>query len=88
MNSLVRSRVISGKTFSGPVTCIKGQESVNTSASPRRTKRDAELALLKKCLEDEAKVHEVQVAEMRQKQAQAFDVLNEQLEQSKRVRRI
>lgn len=41
---------------------------------------------LKRTLEDEAKVHEVQVAEMRQKHGQAFDELNEQLEQAKRVR--
>lgn len=41
---------------------------------------------LKKVLEDEAKVHEQQVVEMRLKHSQAFDELNEQLEQAKRVR--
>lgn len=41
---------------------------------------------LKKVLEDEAKVHEQQVVEMRLKHSQAFDQLNEQLEQAKRVR--
>ena len=41
---------------------------------------------LKKALEEDAKVHEMQVAEMRQKHGQAFDELNEQLEQAKRVR--
>jgi ElaB/YqjD/DUF883 family membrane-anchored ribosome-binding protein len=40
---------------------------------------------LKKVLEDEAKVHEQQVVEMRLKHSQAFDELNEQLEQAKRV---
>lgn len=40
---------------------------------------------LKKTLEDEAKVHEQQLVEMRQKHSQAFDELNEQLEQAKRV---
>lgn len=40
---------------------------------------------LKKVLEDEAKVHEQQVVEMRLKHSQAFDQLNEQLEQAKRV---
>ncbi|XP_029912751.1 myosin-9-like isoform X1 [Myripristis murdjan] len=49
-----------------------------------RTKRETEVAQLKKTLEDEAKVHEHQVAEMRQKHGQAFDELNEQLEQAKR----
>lgn len=52
-----------------------------------RTKRETEVAQLKKTLEDEAKVHEQLVAEMRQKHGQAFDELNEQLEQVKRVRR-
>ncbi|XP_067311929.1 myosin-9-like isoform X1 [Pseudorasbora parva] len=49
-----------------------------------RTKRETEVAHLKKALEDEAKVHEQLVAEMRQKHGQAFDELNEQLEQVKR----
>uniref|UniRef100_A0A8C1XEY5 Myosin-9 n=1 Tax=Cyprinus carpio TaxID=7962 RepID=A0A8C1XEY5_CYPCA len=50
-----------------------------------RTKRETEVAQLKKTLEEEAKVHEQVVAEMRQKHSQAFDELNEQLEQVKRV---
>ncbi|XP_012681221.1 myosin-9 isoform X1 [Clupea harengus] len=49
-----------------------------------RTKRETEVTHLKKTLDDEAKVHEIQVAEMRQKHGQAFDELNEQLEQAKR----
>uniref|UniRef100_A0A8C1XGI7 Myosin-9 n=1 Tax=Cyprinus carpio TaxID=7962 RepID=A0A8C1XGI7_CYPCA len=49
-----------------------------------RTKRETEVAQLKKTLEEEAKVHEQVVAEMRQKHSQAFDELNEQLEQVKR----
>uniref|UniRef100_A0A4W4HTS8 Myosin-9 n=1 Tax=Electrophorus electricus TaxID=8005 RepID=A0A4W4HTS8_ELEEL len=51
-----------------------------------RTKRETEVAQLKRTLEDEAKVHEQVVMEMRQKHGQAFDELNEQLEQAKRVR--
>ena len=51
-----------------------------------RTKRETEVTQLKKVLEDEAKVHELQVADMRHKHNQAFDELNEQLEQAKRVR--
>lgn len=50
-----------------------------------RTKRETEVAHLKKTLDDEAKVHEQQLVEIRQKHAQAFDELNEQLEQAKRV---
>ncbi|KAK7166997.1 hypothetical protein R3I94_001408 [Phoxinus phoxinus] len=49
-----------------------------------RTKRETEVAHLKKNLEDEAKVHEQLVVEMRVKHSQAFDELNEQLEQVKR----
>ncbi|XP_036407940.1 myosin-9-like isoform X1 [Megalops cyprinoides] len=49
-----------------------------------RTKRETEVAQLKKTLEDEARIHEQQVLEMRQKHSQAFDELNEQLEQAKR----
>ncbi|XP_061079986.1 myosin-9-like isoform X1 [Conger conger] len=49
-----------------------------------RSKRETEVAHLKKTLDDEARVHEQQVMEMRQKHGQAFDELNEQLEQAKR----
>ncbi|KAM6956925.1 myosin-9 isoform 1-T1 [Aplochiton taeniatus] len=49
-----------------------------------RSKRETEVTHLKKALDDEAKVHEQQVVEMRQKHGQAFDDLNEQLEQAKR----
>lgn len=44
-----------------------------------------EVAQLKKTLEEEARGHELQVAEMRQKHSQSLDMLNEQLEQAKRV---
>lgn len=43
------------------------------------------MAQLKKTLDEEARVHEQQLGEMRQKHSQAFDELNEQLEQAKRV---
>uniref|UniRef100_A0A672RNF1 Myosin-9 n=1 Tax=Sinocyclocheilus grahami TaxID=75366 RepID=A0A672RNF1_SINGR len=49
-----------------------------------RTKRETEVTQLKRTLEEEAKVHEQVVAEMRHKHGQAFDELNEQLEQVKR----
>lgn len=44
------------------------------------------MAQLKKTLEDEARSHEQMLVEVRQKHNQAFEELNEQLEQSKRVR--
>lgn len=44
-----------------------------------------EVSQLKKSLEEEAKLHEQQMADMRQKHNQAFDELNDQLEQTKRV---
>lgn len=43
------------------------------------------MAHLKKNLEEDAKVHEQQLTDMKQKHNQAFDELNEQLEQAKRV---
>ncbi|XP_072561094.1 myosin-9-like isoform X2 [Paramormyrops kingsleyae] len=49
-----------------------------------RTKREMEVTHLKKTLEDDARVHEQQLMEVRQKHSQAFDELNEQLEQAKR----
>uniref|UniRef100_A0A671YHW4 Myosin-9 n=1 Tax=Sparus aurata TaxID=8175 RepID=A0A671YHW4_SPAAU len=49
-----------------------------------RSKRETEVAQLKRTLDEEARVHEQQLGEMRQKHSQAFDELNEQLEQAKR----
>ncbi|XP_051996767.1 myosin-9-like [Xyrauchen texanus] len=49
-----------------------------------RTKRETEVAQLKKTLEDEARAHEQLLVEVRQKHNQAFEELNEQLEQAKR----
>uniref|UniRef100_A0A672TCR3 Myosin-9-like n=1 Tax=Sinocyclocheilus grahami TaxID=75366 RepID=A0A672TCR3_SINGR len=49
-----------------------------------RTKRETEVAQLKKTLEDEARSHEQMLAEVRQKHNQAFEEINEQLEQAKR----
>lgn len=42
--------------------------------------------ILKKTLEEEAKTHEAQIQEMRQKHSQAVEELAEQLEQTKRVK--
>lgn len=46
------------------------------------------MSILKKTLEDEAKTHEAQIQEMRQKHSQAVEELAEQLEQTKRVREV
>lgn len=50
-----------------------------------RTKRESEVAHLKKTLEEDARAHEQQFSDMKQKHSEAFDKLNEQLEQAKRV---
>ncbi|XP_051985877.1 myosin-9-like [Xyrauchen texanus] len=49
-----------------------------------RAKRETEVTQLKKSLEDEGRAHEQLLVEMRQKHNQAFEELNEQLEQAKR----
>lgn len=50
-----------------------------------RSKREQEVNILKKTLEEEARTHEAQIQEMRQKHSQAVEELAEQLEQTKRV---
>lgn len=52
-----------------------------------RTKREQEVAELKKAIEEETKNHEAQIQEIRQRHATALEELSEQLEQAKRVRR-
>ncbi|XP_053308553.1 myosin-10-like isoform X2 [Spea bombifrons] len=51
-----------------------------------RSKREQEVTELKKTIEEEAKVHEAQVLEMRQRHTQALEDLSEQLEQSRRFK--
>uniref|UniRef100_A0A674B8J8 Myosin-11-like n=1 Tax=Salmo trutta TaxID=8032 RepID=A0A674B8J8_SALTR len=51
-----------------------------------RAKREQEVAMLKKVMEEEGRNHEAQVQEMRQKHTQTVEGLSEQLEQAKRVR--
>lgn len=53
-----------------------------------RAKREQEVTVLKRALEEETRTHEAQVQEMRQKHTQAFEEITEQLEQVKRVRRV
>ncbi|XP_075461386.1 myosin-10-like isoform X2 [Ascaphus truei] len=51
-----------------------------------RTKREQEVTELKKTIEDEVKIHESQVLEMRQRHTQTVEELSEQLEQSRRFK--
>ncbi|XP_033944939.2 myosin-9-like isoform X2 [Pseudochaenichthys georgianus] len=62
------------------------EDTLDTTAAQQelRSKRETEVTHLKRTLDDEAKVHEQQLGEVRQKHSQAFDELNEQLEQAKR----
>lgn len=50
-----------------------------------RTKREQEVAELKKAIDEETKNHEAQIQEIRQRHATALEELSEQLEQAKRV---
>lgn len=50
-----------------------------------RAKREQEVAMLKKAMEEEGRSHEAQVQDLRQKHNQAVEELSEQLEQAKRV---
>ncbi|XP_077313455.1 myosin-10-like isoform X5 [Lithobates pipiens] len=51
-----------------------------------RAKRELEVTDLKKAIEDETKVHESQILEIRQRHTQALEDLSEQLEQSRRFK--
>lgn len=50
-----------------------------------RAKREQEVNLLKKAIDEENRSHESQTQEMRQKHTQVVEELTDQLEQSKRV---
>lgn len=50
-----------------------------------RSKREQEVAELKKAIDEETKNHEAQIQEMRQRHATALEEVSEQLEQAKRV---
>lgn len=50
-----------------------------------RTKREQEVAELKKTIDEETKNHESQIQEMRQRHGTVLEELSEQLEQAKRV---
>ncbi|KAM4535463.1 uncharacterized protein V3H82_025223 [Fundulus diaphanus] len=64
------------------------EDSLDTTAAQQelRAKREQEVAMLKKAMEDEGRSHEALIQDLRQKHSQAVEELNEQLEQAKRVR--
>uniref|UniRef100_A0A669BRK2 Myosin-10 n=1 Tax=Oreochromis niloticus TaxID=8128 RepID=A0A669BRK2_ORENI len=51
-----------------------------------RSRREAELSELQRCVEEETRRHETQLSELRVKHSAALDSLQEQLDNSKRVR--
>lgn len=51
-----------------------------------RARREQEVAMLKKAMEEEGRSHEAQIQDLRQKHSQSVEDLSEQLEQAKRVR--
>uniref|UniRef100_A0AAX7TM00 Myosin, heavy chain 11b, smooth muscle n=1 Tax=Astatotilapia calliptera TaxID=8154 RepID=A0AAX7TM00_ASTCA len=64
------------------------EDSLDTTAAQQelRAKREQEVAMLKRAMEEEGRSHEAQIQELRQKHSQAVEELNEHLEQAKRVR--
>uniref|UniRef100_A0A8D1ZLV1 Myosin-11 n=1 Tax=Sus scrofa TaxID=9823 RepID=A0A8D1ZLV1_PIG len=62
----------------------KKEEELQAALS--RAKREQEVTMLKKALDEETRSHEAQVQEMRQKHTQAVEELTEQLEQFKRAK--
>lgn len=62
-------------------------DSLDTTAAQQelRSKREQELATLKKTLEEETQLHEVSIADMRHKHSQEVTSINEQLEVLKKV---
>uniref|UniRef100_A0A8C4ICC0 Myosin, heavy chain 11b, smooth muscle n=1 Tax=Dicentrarchus labrax TaxID=13489 RepID=A0A8C4ICC0_DICLA len=63
------------------------EDSLDTTAAQQelRAKREQEVALLKKAMEEEGRSHDAQIQDLRQKHGQAVEELSEQLEQAKRV---
>lgn len=68
-----------------PVTGTLLSAAAHLHVLPSRAKREQEVTVLKRALEEETRTHEAQVQEMRQKHTQAVEELTEQLEQFKRV---
>ncbi|XP_061572933.1 myosin-10 isoform X4 [Cololabis saira] len=64
------------------------EDTLDTTAAQQelRSRREAELSDLQRCIEDETRRHEAQVSELRVKHTAAIDGLQEQLDNSKRAR--
>ncbi|KAM6910646.1 uncharacterized protein myh14 [Xenentodon cancila] len=64
------------------------EDTLDTTAAQQelRSRREAELSELQRCIEEETRRHEVQVSELRVKHTAAIDGLQEQLDNSKRAR--
>lgn len=65
--------------------CISDELNILKYSLLRRSKREQEVAELKKAIDEETKNHEAQIQEVRQRHATALEELSEQLEQAKRV---
>ncbi|XP_064478099.1 myosin heavy chain, non-muscle-like isoform X2 [Ornithodoros turicata] len=63
-------------------------DSLDTTATQRelQKQREHEVASMKKCLEEEAQAHDVQIAELRQKHQQALEEVNDQLDNAKKIK--
>lgn len=72
--------------------CVCMTQDVGASPYPdggpsyHRSRREAELGELQRCLEEETRRHEAQLSELRVRHCAAIDSLQEQLDNSKRVR--
>ncbi|XP_069038754.1 myosin-10 isoform X2 [Lepisosteus oculatus] len=64
------------------------EDTLDTTAAQQelRSKREAELGELKRCLEEETRGHEAQLAELRARHSTALEALQEQLDSSRRAR--
>uniref|UniRef100_A0A8C5JUN6 Myosin heavy chain 11 n=1 Tax=Junco hyemalis TaxID=40217 RepID=A0A8C5JUN6_JUNHY len=66
------------------------EDTLDTTAAQQElrygSKREQEVTVLKRALEEETRTHEAQVQEMRQKHTQAVEELTDQLEQFKRAK--
>ncbi|XP_036929316.1 myosin-10 isoform X5 [Acanthopagrus latus] len=64
------------------------EDTLDTTAAQQelRSRREAELNDLQRCVEEETRRHEVQLSELRVKHSTAIDNLQEQLDNSKRAR--
>ncbi|XP_050932121.1 myosin-10 isoform X4 [Lates calcarifer] len=64
------------------------EDTLDTTAAQQelRSRREAELSELQRCVEEETRRHEAQLSELRVKHSAAIDNLQEQLDNSKRAR--